>query len=56
MIELDGSQHIHLEDYGIQRTEFLKSQSYRVIRFWNNAVMNNINDVLREIHFVIDKK
>jgi len=49
IIELDGSQHLEQEEYDAERTEFLKSKGYKVLRFWNNDVMNNIDTVLREI-------
>jgi very-short-patch-repair endonuclease len=41
IVELDGSQHgedDHLE-YDSQRTNFLKSRGYRVLRFWNAEVL-----------------
>jgi very-short-patch-repair endonuclease len=56
VIELDGSQHIDLKEYDIQRTKFLKSQGYSVIRFWNNDVMNDMNGVLRAILFALSDK
>jgi len=43
VIELDGSQHLHLSEYDEKRTAYLKTQGYRVIRFWNNQVMNDIS-------------
>lgn len=46
IIELDGSQHLEQEEYDAERTEFLKSKGYKVLRFWNNDVMNNIESVL----------
>jgi very-short-patch-repair endonuclease len=49
IIELDGSQHLELEEYDTERTEFLKSKGYKVLRFWNNDVMNNIDSVLNVI-------
>jgi very-short-patch-repair endonuclease len=49
VIELDGSQHIDQEDYDRERTEFLQSKKFRVIRFWNNDVMNNLDGVMIEI-------
>ena len=49
IIELDGSQHLEQEKYDEERTEYLKSQGYRVIRFWNNDVMNNIDSVILAI-------
>jgi very-short-patch-repair endonuclease len=49
IIEVDGSQHLDQEDYDGARTEYLESLGYRVIRFWNNQVMNDIDGVIREI-------
>jgi len=46
IIELDGSQHLEQQDYDKQRTAYLESLGYQVIRFWNNDVMNHIDDVL----------
>jgi very-short-patch-repair endonuclease len=49
IIELDGSQHLEQKEYDDERTEFLKSKGYRVLRFYNNDVMNNIEKVLEVI-------
>jgi very-short-patch-repair endonuclease len=49
IIELDGSQHLEQEKYDKERTEYLQSQGYKVIRFWNNDVMNNIENVILAI-------
>ncbi len=49
IIELDGSQHLEQEEYDEERTGFLKSKGYKVLRFWNNDVMNNIDSVLTVI-------
>lgn len=49
IIELDGSQHLEQEGYDRERTEFLESKGYRVLRFWNNEVMNDIEGVIRAI-------
>ena len=53
IIELDGSQHLEQEDYDKERTVFLESKGYRVLRFWNNEVMNNIEAVLGVIWDVL---
>ena len=50
IIELDGSPHLEQEEYDEERTAFLKSKGYRILRFWNNDVMNNIDAVLRVIY------
>ncbi len=49
IIELDGGQHLEQEDYDADRTAFLESKGYQVLRFWNNDVMNNVDSVLNVI-------
>ena len=49
IIELDGSQHLEQEEYDNERTDFLESKRYRVLRFWNNDVMKNTDAVLKVI-------
>lgn len=49
IIELDGSHHLEQQEYDRRRTEYLESQGYEVIRFWNNHVMSNIEGVLLAI-------
>jgi len=50
VIELDGGQHGQQEERDLARTKFLQSEGYRVLRFWNNDVLNNIDGVLEMIH------
>ena len=49
IIELDGSQHLEQEEYDQERTKYLESLGYKVVRFWNNDVMNNIDGVILAI-------
>jgi len=49
IIELDGSQHLEQEEYDEERTKYLESLGYKVIRFWNNDVTNNIDGVILAI-------
>ncbi|MEH6791907.1 endonuclease domain-containing protein [Parasphingorhabdus sp.] len=44
IIELDGGQHSEAKD--ATRTRVIEEHGYRVIRFWNNEVMENIDGVL----------
>lgn len=46
IIELDGSQHLEQEEYDEERTKYLESLGYRVVRFWNNDVVKNIDGVI----------
>ncbi len=50
LIELDGGQHAEQETYDEQRDQFLQSQGYRVLRFWNNEVFDNCFAVLEQIY------
>ena len=54
IIELDGSQHLEQEEYDQERTQYLESQGYKVIRFWNNDVMNDVDGVIKEIMFALE--
>ena len=54
IIELDGSQHLEQEAYDAERTVFLESKGYRILRFWNSQVMNDIKGVLRAIDIALD--
>ena len=55
VVEIDGGQHGRPDDkvYDKRRTEFLNAQGYRVIRFWNSDVLDNIEDVLKRIEQVL---
>ena len=49
IIEVDGGQHMDNVNYDLQRDEWLKSQNFKVLRFWNNQVLNEIDSVLQDI-------
>jgi very-short-patch-repair endonuclease len=49
VIELDGGQHGSQIEKDDARTVRLESEGYRVLRFWNNDVLSNIDGVLTEI-------
>lgn len=49
IIELDGGQHATRQDQDEQRTRFLESLGYWVLRFWNHDVLRDINSVLEVI-------
>lgn len=53
IIELDGSQHLDQKEYDDERTKYLESRGYRVLRFWNHDVLNKIDDVLKVIWSVL---
>jgi very-short-patch-repair endonuclease len=43
---LDGGQHLGQQDCDDTRTRYLQATGYRVLRFWNNDVLTNIESVL----------
>ena len=53
IIELDGGQHADQIIHDNQRTAWLESRGYRVIRFWNNDVLKNTDGVLQSILSVL---
>ena len=46
IIELDGGQHAEDRHKDIQRDRFLSENGFKVLRFWNNEVLENIDGVL----------
>ena len=46
LIELDGGQHAD-SARDARRTEVIEAHGYRVIRFWNNDVLDNTEGVLQ---------
>jgi len=46
IVELDGGQHDQQQDYDRERDKFLDAQGYRVMRFWNSDVFENIDGVM----------
>ncbi|TXC71764.1 endonuclease domain-containing protein [Sphingomonas ginsenosidivorax] len=49
VIEIDGDTHAGTAGYDAARTQFLNNEGYRVLRFWNNEVMENIDGVIQTI-------
>jgi len=49
IVELDGGQHVRQVRKDQQRTEWLEAAGYRVVRFWNRKIFEDIDSVVREI-------
>ncbi len=57
IIEADGGQHneadkIHYDD---ARSEYLESHGFIVLRFWNNQILGETEQVLNEIVSVLER-
>ena len=56
IVELDGSQHLEQQEYDQERTKYLNSLGYKVIRFWNNAVMKDLDGVILAILHALEEE
>jgi very-short-patch-repair endonuclease len=48
VVELDGEQHTIQSEADRARSLAISRRGYRIIRFWNNGIMENFNGV-REV-------
>ncbi len=53
IIELDGSQYFEQASYDEERSLYLAQPGFKVIRFWNNEIIENTEAVLEKIFLVI---
>lgn len=56
IIEIDGGQHNEMQNirYDKKRTEYLESKGYKIIRFWNNEIDNNIDGVYQKLEEIFN--
>jgi very-short-patch-repair endonuclease len=57
-IEVDGGQHadVYGQQHDAHRDSYLKELNIRVIRFWNNDVLQNIEGVGKRIKEEVEKR
>ena len=51
IVEVDGGQHQPETDAA--RTRFLEGEGYRLIRFWNNEIVENLDGVLEAVRLAL---
>lgn len=49
VIEVDGGQHDERTEYDARRSAHLEKSGFRVLRFWNNEVLQNLDGILTMI-------
>ena len=49
VVEVDGSSHHKQKEYDRYRTQQIESYGFKVIRFWNSEVVNDLESVLSRI-------
>ena len=54
VIELDGGQHATQAQVDQRRSAYLERSGYRVLRFWDNEVLMNMEAVLERIFQVLN--
>lgn len=50
IIEVDGGQHGKQLEADAKRSDYLREKGYRVLRFWNNGVLQETESVLSVVH------
>ena len=53
VVEVDGGQHAVDQERDEARTIWLQSRGYRVLRFWNNEVLENTEGVAEAIRIAL---
>ena len=49
VVEIDGGIHLKRKRSDQAREEWLTKEGYRVLRFWDNEVFKNVEEVIRKI-------
>jgi very-short-patch-repair endonuclease len=49
IIEIDGGHHALQEEKDLAREEWLKTQGFKIFRFWNNQVLKELDGVIEVI-------
>ena len=50
IVEVDGGQHLEQVEDDLKRSVFLESLGYKVIRYWNHEILDDLQSVLENIH------
>jgi very-short-patch-repair endonuclease len=49
IVEIEGGQHDRSSPSEVERSGFLQDDGYRILRFWNNEVLANLNGLFETI-------
>jgi len=56
IVELDGSQHSEQVEQDVERTLFLNQRGFKVVRFWNNEVIENLDGVMDSLRYIAEAR
>lgn len=55
IVEVDGGHHMEQQGRDERRSVYLRCLGYRVMRFWNNEVLVDIDGVLERIRMALEE-
>ena len=55
VVEIDGGQHAENKK-DAERTAYLESKGFEVIRFWNNDVLSNMEGMLHTLSLTLSRR
>jgi very-short-patch-repair endonuclease len=55
VIEVDGGQHAGQAELDVKRSDYLKEKGCKILRFWNNEVLQETESVLNVILSSLDE-
>ncbi|UOO81700.1 endonuclease domain-containing protein [Uruburuella testudinis] len=53
IVEADGGQHAEQAEYDEERSQYLHGLGFTVLRFWNDEILRQTDDVLAQILSVL---
>ncbi|AIL65825.1 hypothetical protein NOVO_07430 [Rickettsiales bacterium Ac37b] len=53
VIELDGGHHSYQQNYDNKRDSLIKAEGFKILRFWNNEIKDNVEGVLETLHLTL---
>jgi very-short-patch-repair endonuclease len=54
VVEVDGAIHMSSKEYDEERTQYLESTGLRVIRFKNDEIQENVDNVIKTIYVFLN--
>ena len=55
-IEVDGRSHDGTEAYDVKREQELRKRGYRIVRFTNDDILSDVDEVAQQIAGLLSKK
>ena len=56
IIEVDGDYHLYTAEKDKQRQDWLESKGFKVVRFWNKDVLQDLEAVVKYIQLIAGER